>query len=430
MKKYLFYFSAIAMAALATGCTKDGWKDDVEALKKPTPSGIVLLDVSAVTAVKGTSFELRLRVNPSGVEVTKENLELDLRNSDTYVQYDPSEQTGAAAQSKAGYVTPSDYYGIVGVEADRNAAGEPLDGQWIVTVATRGEGNFRNVADLYLVVNYTDAAGVARQVSSPGLPVQIVPTADEGLELRYSLVQNFRTGDGKLNPYILYVDVNAYRNAAGEVWYYDRRFVTPSAVIDGGALVMDASTLFDKYYISFTPDEGNALWADLEAGQVKKATTEVPVTLTDFGGTGKTLALPVTYCPHKIVLRREVPIAELNANRDDIDYYIDLGADAAEYGLTADLASQLTRIAVLPVFDGDISGDFGIDEVGTEGENHTFVLRAFPFVPSELTSGYTMGEDDAKLNYSLSSFPQELNPTENTQVLFDIDFRIVIDGVR
>lgn len=429
MKKYLFYFSAIALAALAMGCTKDDWKADVEALKKPAPTDIVILDASAVTAVKGTQFQLRFRVNPSGVEVTKENLELDLRNSDTYVQYDP-DQAGAAAQSKASYVTPSDYYGIVGVEADRNAAGEPLDGQWVVTVATRGEGNFRNVADLYLVVNYTDAAGVARQVSSPGLPVQIVPTADEGTELRYSLVQNFRTGDGKLNPYMLYVDVNAYRNAAGEVWHYDRRFVTPSAAIGGGALTADFSPLYDKYYISFTPDEGNALWADLEAGQAKKATTQVPVTLTDFGGTEKRLALPVTYCPHKIVFRREVPIAELNANRDDIDYYIDLGTDAAEYGLTAEMASQLTRIAVLPVFDADLSGDFGIDEVGTEGENHTFVLRAFPFVPSELTSGYTMGEDDAKLNYSLSSFPQELNPTENTQVLLDTDIRIVIDGVR
>ena len=143
MKKYLFYFSAIALAALAMGCTKDDWKADVEALKKPAPTDIVILDASAVTAVKGTQFQLRFRVNPSGVEVTKENLELDLRNSDTYVQYDP-DQAGAAAQSKASYVTPSDYYGIVGVEADRNAAGEPLDGQWVVTVATRGEGNFRN----------------------------------------------------------------------------------------------------------------------------------------------------------------------------------------------------------------------------------------------------------------------------------------------
>ena len=90
-----------------------------------------------------------------------------------------------------------------------------LDGQWIVTIKTRGEGNFRNVSDLYLVMNYTDAAGVAHKVSSPVLPVQIVPTADEGVEFRYSLVQTLRTAHGELNPHILYTDVNTYRNASG-----------------------------------------------------------------------------------------------------------------------------------------------------------------------------------------------------------------------
>ena len=83
MKKYLFYFSAIALAALAMGCTKDDWKADVEALKKPAPTDIVILDASAVTAVKGTQFQLRFRVNPSGVEVSTEILELYLLYSDT-----------------------------------------------------------------------------------------------------------------------------------------------------------------------------------------------------------------------------------------------------------------------------------------------------------------------------------------------------------
>ena len=77
-----------------------------------------------------------------------------------------------------------------------------------MTIKTQGEGNFRNVSDLYLVMNYTDAAGVAHKVSSPVLPVQIVPTADEGVEFRYSLVQTLRTAHGELNPYILYTDVN------------------------------------------------------------------------------------------------------------------------------------------------------------------------------------------------------------------------------
>ena len=64
-------------------------------------------------------------------------------------------------------------------------------------------------------MNNTDAAGVAHKVSSPVLPVQIVPTADEGVEFRYSLVQTLRTAHGELNPYILYTDVNTYRNASG-----------------------------------------------------------------------------------------------------------------------------------------------------------------------------------------------------------------------
>ena len=429
MKKYLFRFSLL-LAALATACTKEGWKDDVQALKEPVPTDIVMLDASAVTAVKGTSFDLRFRVNPSGVEITKEDLELDLRGSDTYVLYDPKEQTGAAAQSKASYVTASDYYEIVGVEADRNAAGEPLEGQWVVTVATGGEGNFRNVAELYLVVSYTDAAGVARKVSSPGLPVQIVPTADEGLELHYSLVQNFRAGDGKLNPYMLYVDVNAYRNAADEEWHYDRRFVSPSAEIDGGALVMDASLLYDKYYITFTPEEGNALWAALEALEAKKAATEVSVTLTDFGGTEKTLALPVTYCPHQIVLRREVPIAELNAHRDDILYYVDLSGEAAEYGLISEMALHLTRASQFGEFDAGEVSDVVIDEVETEGPDHSFVVHAYPFICTVLSTGFTTPVDKAaKLHYVMTSFPQELGAADVLPLL-DVDIRIAIDGAE
>lgn len=431
MRKYRFYFFIGALTSLlACACSDDDWKDDVSALKKPVPGGVVFVDSASVTAVKGTEFKLRFRVNPTGAEVSKEALELDIRNSDTYLRYDPSTEIPDAAQSRASYVTPSDYYEIVSVEADTNQGGEPLEGQWVATVATRGEGNFRNTADLYLIVNYTDAAGVTRKVSSAAFPVEILPTADEGLEFRYSRVQNFRTAEGKFNPYILQIDVNAYRNAAGKVWYYDRRFVTPSAGIEGGALTADFSTLLDKYYLSFTPVEKNALWAALEAGQAETAATKVSVTLTDIGGTEKRLELPVTYCPHKIVLRHEVPVAELNAHRDDIDYYIDLSADAARYGLTAEMASQLTRIGVMPVFDTDLTGDFGISEVETEGEGHTFVLHAFPFVPAELTSGFTMGDDDARLTYSLTSFPQGANPTENVQVLLNVDICIVIEGVQ
>ena len=142
----------VLVALMLTACDKDEWKDDVDALKQPMPTGIVIMDAESVTAVKGTSFQLRFRVNPSGVTVTEDNLELDLQNSDTYLLV-PQTRNAFSAQSRASYVTPSDYYKITGVEPDRNGSGEILDGQWIVTIETRGEENFRNVSDLYLVVN-------------------------------------------------------------------------------------------------------------------------------------------------------------------------------------------------------------------------------------------------------------------------------------
>lgn len=430
MKKQMI----LALAALMLGaCHKDEWKDDVEALKQPTPTDIVIMDAVSVTAVKGTSFQLRFRVNPSGVEVTADNLELDLQNSDTYLRFDPS-QSGPAAQSKASYVVPSDYYKIAGVEPDRNGSGEALEGQWIVTVATQGEGNFRNVSDLYLVVNYTDAAGVAHKVSSPALPVQIVPTADEGVEFRYSLVQTLRNAQGALNPYMLYTDINAYRNAGGEEWFYDIRFIS-KAEAEGEAMTLESATLYDKRYVSLLPEDGHELWADLEAGEAKKASTSLHVTLTDFGGTQKAIDLPVTYCPRTIVVSRDVPIAELNANRDDIHYYIDLSAEAAEYGLTADMASHLTRIGIsADGFESGVIEDFGIDLVETRGADHkTFALQAFPFIPAELTSGFTTPDAKAaKQPYILHSFPQDGNPMDanNFQILLDTEIRIRINGVE
>ena len=68
----------VFIALMLAACNKDEWKDDVDALKQPMPTGIVIMDAVSVTAVKGTSFQLRFRVNPSGVAVTEGNLELDL----------------------------------------------------------------------------------------------------------------------------------------------------------------------------------------------------------------------------------------------------------------------------------------------------------------------------------------------------------------
>lgn len=94
MKRMIYttkFISVLVFVALMlAACNKDEWKDDVDALKQPMPTGIVIMDAVSVTAVKGTSFQLRFRVNPSGVAVTEGNLELDLQNSDTYLLVPPT----------------------------------------------------------------------------------------------------------------------------------------------------------------------------------------------------------------------------------------------------------------------------------------------------------------------------------------------------
>lgn len=64
-------------------------------------------------------------------------------------------------------------------------------------------------------MNYTDAAGVEQQVSSSGVPIEIVPTVDEGVNFGYATVQNLLNSKGAVTPYILFLDVNAYKNSLG-----------------------------------------------------------------------------------------------------------------------------------------------------------------------------------------------------------------------
>ena len=159
MRKLSFQFNRgllmlLVICGVLTACSNDDWKEDVNELKKPVPSGVVLLDDAAVRVVKGNQFRITFRMNPSGTTLNREDVELDVRNSDTYFC---TEQ--APTGTRASYVTSSDYYELLQIEADKNEAGEILDGQWVATIQTKGEANFRNVADLLLVVNYTDAAG-------------------------------------------------------------------------------------------------------------------------------------------------------------------------------------------------------------------------------------------------------------------------------
>ena len=79
------------------------------------------------------------------------------------------------------------------MDADKNEAGEVLDGQWVLTVKTKGEANFMNKSSFFLVLNYTDATGQKRLISSSTkVNAQILPTIDEGMVIGYSKGQTYR----------------------------------------------------------------------------------------------------------------------------------------------------------------------------------------------------------------------------------------------
>ena len=263
MKFYQTALTLLVSFNMLVACSDDDWKDDVSALQKPVPSGIVMLGDAGGTVVKGNTFQLRFRVNPSGVFLAEDDVKLDVQGSETYLLKVSDES--ASLQTRASYVESSDCYELVSVEPEKNDAGETLDGQWVATVQTKGEGNYRNVADLHLVVDYTDAAGKVQEVSSPAVPVEIIPTVDEGLDFGYSGVQTFRSSDGSVNPYYLFCYVNTYEAPSGEEWHYSWDYVNRVQVERSETVMaVDTTMFYDKHYVTVTPDDLSSKWQPLD----------------------------------------------------------------------------------------------------------------------------------------------------------------------
>ena len=300
MKFYQTALTLLVSFNMLVACSDDDWKDDVSALQKPVPSGIVMLGDAGGTVVKGNTFQLRFRVNPSGVSLAEDDVKLDVQGSETYLLKVSDES--ASLQTRASYVESSDCYELVSVEPEKNDAGETLDGQWVATVQTKGEGNYRNVADLHLVVDYTDAAGRVQEVSSPAVPVEIIPTVDEGLDFGYSGVQTFRSSDGSVNPYYLFCYVNTYEAPSGEEWHYSWDYVNRVQVErPETVMAVDTTMFYDKHYVTVTPDDLSSKWQPLDSGEAKMASDTASVRLVDVGGTEKTFRLPLTYAPSAVL---------------------------------------------------------------------------------------------------------------------------------
>lgn len=333
----LFLFVMVVLAS----CTK-GLKDDVDALQKPVPSGLVLLEDSVHKVVKGEEFEIYFRINPTGIELTKENIELDFIESDTYLQYTP-EAGELIPTSKASYVTPSGYYECVALEADKNEAGEVLDGQWVLTVKTKGEANFMNKSSFFLVLNYTDATGQKRLVSSSTkVNAQIFPTVDEGMSVGYSKGQTYRgVASGEILPYQILLDANQYKNDAGKFWEYDRSLIAQVDVTPGEPDIFAVESGLTRAYITLTPTTHDK-WITFEQSEDFSVSSSVGVKLTDVAGTTKEEEVKISYYKSELTEPLVISAAEINGNggvlQRDMKEWLD------KLGVVEDYKHEIHRI--------------------------------------------------------------------------------------
>lgn len=142
----------ICWALVLSGCQK--MKDDIDTLKNPIPTGIVLLK-SEIEVQNGSAIQIPFRINPSNYVPKLDDLSLDVI---------------ASQITRAAYGTSIPEFTLTDLQPDKNTQGDILDGQWLATVQV-AEGAYYTDAKIALVLSYVDARGDSVQMTSTSVAV-------------------------------------------------------------------------------------------------------------------------------------------------------------------------------------------------------------------------------------------------------------------
>lgn len=322
MKKALLCCGIALLTAVLPGCKK--MKDDIDALKRPYPTGITLLQ-SEITVLNGSTLKVPFRVNPSNYIVEAENLRLDAIRSQI---------------TKASYVTTIPECSLVGVTPYKNQAGETCEGQWIAEIKIL-DGAYYGDIDFALVLNYTDADN--RRVA-------LTSATFGNLNTRIRLTGNMVDID--VSPAVSYVELNNTPIATSVR-------LLPCAISEGSATKFDMEDVivdsckaggeFAGYF--FLTGKGNMTWTlepiglDFPKPDEAFVPVDINVYMTDRNDTTnhvlKTVPVKVfqTRCIAPAVTLKVSDYASITEANKTLD--IEMGGIMAGVGVTSELFQQV-----------------------------------------------------------------------------------------
>lgn len=334
------------------------------------PYGLVFIENPADTMTKGETMQMRFRINPSGVKFTKDMLLLDCFSSLCFSRKDPG--------TRASYVKSSEHFSISSLEADKDAAGSTLDGQYVLKMAAAANDAVWDESILAFVGAYKDHEGKIQYFSTQSYPVVMMPRPDEGLNPWYYPNATFQSQisgknqDG--NSYVLdtlgavffaldgvdFIDKEKKTSRRYSAGFLKDAVFTPDAGYPPLHAILDT----DRHYVRFYPDTtGNDIWRAFQdqngtAHQDVKGT----VTLTDRWGATASYQLSMAwYNTINLVENVTVKMSDLNLQNPIVS--VDMTESFKSAGYDASLIKDGMRIQSFDIYSVNWDSDFVFEPV-------------------------------------------------------------------
>lgn len=341
----------IYWALVLSGCQK--MKDDIDTLKNPIPTGIVLLK-SEIEVQNGSAIQIPFRINPSNYVPKLDDLSLDVI---------------ASQITRAAYGTSIPEFTLTDLQPDKNTQGDVLDGQWLVTVQV-AEGAYYTDAKIALVLSYVDARGDSVQMTSTSVAV--------------------------VNSYVKLTQDMVALNGPSSCTYMSTTTnmpITVSTQLVAQPISEGSSTLFDMGTVSvkeavltgdkadqftLTTDASGMKWsiaANSTALEFDEGSQYVPVTLEvtlldRIGGNEVTVTKTIRFFRTEYTVPDAVEY-KLSEWPTDRTQNLPLGDYLAQIGVTAELFTRHNEGEYLPII---VQRNFSVQNAA--GENASSSYRA------------------------------------------------------